>query len=272
MGTVREAGTVCSAARISVRNLTLRYGSASKPTLDQVNLDVDSGQMVALIGANGAGKSSLLRSMVRLVEPTAGTVSIGEHDVTNAGRTKLRAIRRDVGFVFQHFNLVTRLTAFDNVLQGGIAKQSRRCVVPAFAPGEARRRAMEYLDRAGLAEFAQRRVDTLSGGQQQRVAIARVLMQEPKVILADEPVASLDPVSGEAVMGLLHSVAAERGITVVAALHHIDLAVRYTERIVGLRGGRVSLDIASRDCVVDELSVIYSNDPASPALAMAPML
>ncbi|MGY1838228.1 MULTISPECIES: phosphonate ABC transporter ATP-binding protein [unclassified Modestobacter] len=250
---------------IQVRGLEMRY--RDKQVLRGVDLDVPPGQIVALVGANGAGKSTLLRGLVRLVEPTAGTVRIGDSDVRAAGQRQLRAIRQDVGFVFQHFNLVDRLSAFDNVTHGAISRRGRACALPALAPADVRRESMACLERVGLADLAGRRVDTLSGGQRQRVAIARVLMQQPTVVLADEPVASLDPRSGESVMTLLREIATENGITVVAALHQVDFAVRFTERIIGLRDGRISFDQQAATCPVTELAAVY--DERLPVLEQA---
>ncbi|AMO61069.1 phosphonate ABC transporter ATPase [Mycolicibacterium phlei] len=242
---------------IEIANLTVRY-RRNAVALSGVNLAVPDGQIVALIGTNGAGKSTLLRCMVRLIEPAGGVVTICGTRVTGASRRALREVRRDVGFVFQRFHLIPRLSAFHNVVHGAMGRYGMRCAWPLTAPESMREWAMESLDRVGLAAVADRRVDTLSGGQQQRVAIARMLMQQPRVILADEPVASLDPASATAVMDLMCEIAAERGVTVVAALHQVDLALRYADRVVGLRDGRVDFDRAARECDAAQLGSIYA--------------
>jgi phosphonate transport system ATP-binding protein len=230
--------------------------------LHGVDLTVEPGQLVALVGSNGAGKSTMLRCLVRLQEPTEGQITINSKDVTAIPRRKLTEIRRDVGFIFQHFNLVERVSAFRNVINGAIARRGMSCILPATAPKDVRREAMESLDRVGLADMAQQRVDTLSGGQRQRVAIARSLMQRPQLLLADEPVASLDPEAGRAVMELLEEIAIERGITVITALHQIDFALDYTHRIIGLRNGRVELDESTTDLSSTDLAGFYrSEDP-----------
>ncbi|MGE2691811.1 phosphonate ABC transporter ATP-binding protein [Mycolicibacterium pulveris] len=243
---------------ISVSNLSVRYRRNGAVSLSGVDLVIPDGQTVALIGTNGAGKSTLLRCLVRLVEPAEGTITIGGADVTKASRRTLRAIRQDVGFVFQRFHLIPRLTVFHNVIHGAMGRYGSRCAWPLTAPHRVRTQAMESLDRVGLAASAGRRVETLSGGQQQRVAIARMLMQQPRVILADEPVASLDPASANAVMDLMCAIAAERGVTVVVALHQIDLALRYADRVVGLRNGAVELDRAARECDAAQLHSVYT--------------
>ncbi len=223
-----------------------------------VDLDVPTGEVVALVGPNGAGKSTLLRSVVRLVEPTTGTVHIGHADVTAARRAELREIRRRVGFVFQKFHLVPRLDALSNVLHGALGRSGPRGWWAASASDADRLEAMACLERVGMGPFSGQRADTLSGGQQQRVAIARMLMQRPDVVLADEPVASLDPAAGLAVMQLLREVVTERGLTVVVALHQLDFARRFSDRIVGLRDGRVALDDQTSCCAQDRLENLFS--------------
>jgi phosphonate transport system ATP-binding protein len=247
---------------IEVANLSVRYRRNTAVALSSVDLRVADGETVALIGTNGAGKSTLLRCLVRLIEPAEGAIIIGGVEVTGAPRRTLREIRQDVGFVFQRFHLLPRLTAFHNVVHGAMGRHGSRSAWPVTASTGVRRQAMDCLDRVGLAANAGRRVDTLSGGQQQRVAIARMLMQQPRVILADEPVASLDPASANSVMDLMCEIAAERGVTVIVALHQIDLALRYTDRVVGLRNGVVEFDGATRDCDPAQLASIYAEAPS----------
>lgn len=243
-------------AGIRVAGLELTYPDGHR-ALSGVDVAIQPGEVVALVGANGSGKSTLLRSLVRLVEPTSGGIAIDDVDVTKAGRAELRDLRSQVGFVFQKFHLVPRRTAFQNVLQGAAGRQGMRCLSATMAPDEVRCEAMACLERVGLAQFADRRVDRLSGGQAQRVAIARMLMQQPRVILADEPVASLDPAAGLEVMHLLHEVARERDLTAIIALHQLDLALSWCERIVGLQNGRVTLDRPTAGCAGEDLDSLY---------------
>lgn len=243
-------------APLRVSNLTKSYQNG-KVILAGVDLYVPAGEIVALVGSNGAGKSTLLRTVVRLVEPSAGTVQIGDTDVTAARRAELTAVRRRVGFVFQKFHLVPRLDALANVLHGALGRSGPRGWWAATASDTDRTEAMACLERVGMAAFASQRADTLSGGQQQRVAIARMLMQRPDLVLADEPVASLDPAAGLAVMELLREVAGERGLTVVVALHQLDFARRFSDRIVGLRDGRVVLDDQTSCCSQNRLEDLY---------------
>jgi len=224
-----------------------------------VDLTVSAGEVVALVGSNGAGKSTLLRCLVGLQRPTAGEVRIGGLAVTTAGRAELLRLRAGVGFVFQRLNLVPRLSVFATVLHGTISRRGLRGAWPALAGAQERSDAMACLDRVGIAAVAARPVGTLSGGQQQRVAIARMLVQRPTLVLADEPVASLDPSSGAAVLALLREIADEQGLTVLMALHQLPYARRYADRIVGLRGGRCELDTASSACTAGELDRLYAS-------------
>jgi phosphonate transport system ATP-binding protein len=226
---------------IRVRDLSKRYPSGTVALAD-VTLDVGAGEFVALIGSSGAGKSTFLRCLNGLVTPTGGLVSVDGRPVTGASRNGLRGVRASVGFVFQQFNLLKRLSVLENVLVGTLSRVDMwRSLLGRFPGGELER-ARRTLGRVGLAGLDDRRADTLSGGQQQRVAIARALVQEPRVLLADEPMSSLDPASSRAVMELLQDINREDGLTVIASLHVLDLAVTYGRRIVGLRAGRVVHD------------------------------
>jgi phosphonate transport system ATP-binding protein len=202
--------------------------------------------MVAIVGPSGAGKSTLLRMVNRLTEPSAGRVRFDGRDVTALGGRALRDWRSDCAMVFQQFNLVRRLDVLTNVLLGRLNR--RRGALAAltgllglFGAAE-RAQALALLDRFGLAEAALQRAETLSGGQQQRVAICRALIQAPRVILADEPIASLDPANGEAVMEALRQANRERGLTVLCSLHQLDAARAWCDRVVGMRAGRVVFD------------------------------
>jgi len=226
---------------IRVRGLRKEYPGGSR-ALDGVDLDIAPGEFVALIGPSGAGKSTLLRCLNGLVIPTAGQVRIGDEVVTGASPETLRHVRARIGFVFQQFNLQRRLTVLENALLGGLARASRwRSLVGWFEASEISR-AHAILTRVGLGGLADRRVDTLSGGQQQRVAIARALLQQPAVVLADEPMSSLDPALAHTVMELLRRINDEDGITIVASLHVLELAQVYGRRVIGLHRGRVVHD------------------------------
>lgn len=240
---------------VAVRNVTKRFGDTL--ALDDVSLDVHRSEMLVLLGLSGSGKSTLLRCLNGLHPVTSGQINVGGTRVDTATRSELRGLRRRVGFVFQQFNLVGRLSCLENVLIGGLGQLS----VPRYGtltyPKRMRAEAMAHLDRVGLADFAQRRADTLSGGQQQRVAIARTLMQQPGLLLADEPVASLDPENAGVVMDLLFQVCVEEKLTVICTLHQVDLALGWAHRLVGLRNGRKVLDRPAVGMTREDVMEIY---------------
>lgn len=245
-------------ALIAVRGLTKRFGAAG-PVLDRVDFDLGDGEAVALIGANGAGKSTLLRCCLRLVAFEAGEVRLLEQPVHSLSPAALRRLRARVGFVFQRHNLVPRLSVLTNVLHGSQARRGGpRSWYQCLARQEDREEALHCLEQVGLADLASQRADRLSGGQSQRVAIARALMQRPEIMFADEPVASLDPKAGNAVMELFTQLIGERGLSLLFTSHHLQHALTFSDRVVGLRKGRKDLDAPSRDQRPSELSSLYA--------------
>lgn len=227
---------------IGIRNLHKSFGDVH--VLRGIDLTVASGECVILLGANGCGKSTLMRCLNGLARPDRGAALIGETDMASAGRRRLQRARARVGVVFQQFNLVPNVSVLQNVLYGAMGRQRGGLLRtwPAFAPESLRAHAMYCLERVGLAGHAAQDCRNLSGGQQQRVAIARTLLQEPDVLLADEPVASLDPRAGRAVMELLLEIVREHGITVLCSLHQLELASEFGDRVVGMKAGRIELD------------------------------
>jgi phosphonate transport system ATP-binding protein len=210
--------------------------------VDGVDLTVAAGEFVVILGRSGSGKTTFLRAINRLVEPTAGSVRVAGRAVTGAGPAELRAARRRIGMVFQQFNLVRRASALDNVLAGRLGYVPPLPSLLGRFPARDRELALACLAQVGLAHLAARRADTLSGGEQQRVAIARALAQAPSVILADEPTASLDPALTADIMGILKRINVERGLTLVVSQHQLETALAYATRIVGFRAGRVAFD------------------------------
>ena len=210
--------------------------------VDGVDLIIEPGEFVVILGRSGAGKTTFLRALNRLVEPTAGTVRVAGRPVTGAGAAELRAARRRIAMIFQQFNLVRRVSVLDNVLAGRLGYVATLPSLAGRFPVPDRTLALDCLGRVGLAHLAERRADTLSGGEQQRVAIARALAQTPSVILADEPTASLDPALTSEIMGTLRSINTERGLTLVVSQHQLETALAYATRIVGFRRGRVAVD------------------------------
>ena len=223
---------------LKVEHLTKVYEGGTQ-ALEDVSFEVEDGQFLAVIGLSGSGKSTLLRCINRLIEPTEGTITWDGVDVTRASQEDLRRIRRKIGMVFQHFNLIDRSKVITNVLGGRLGYTN-----PAFSiinkfSSEDIDKALRQLDRVGLREKAYQRADALSGGQMQRVGVARALMQDPKIILADEPVASLDPVLAHSIMQYLELINEEDGVMVLCSLHFLDLVHRYAHRVIALNDGKL---------------------------------
>jgi phosphonate transport system ATP-binding protein len=242
---------------VTVRGLRVAYNT--QLVLDGVDLDLFPGEMVALLGSSGSGKSTLMKSLTGFAPLAGGSVRVADYDVTNLARGELRSLRSDVGQVFQQFNLIPRMSVVTNVLTGALHGAGAINKVGGFSSAH-RKRAMHLLDRVGIANKAKEPARSLSGGQQQRVAIARALMQKPRVILADEPVASLDPKLADSVLGLLREIATEDGIPVLVSLHVLPLALAHSDRIIGLRHGEVLVSGRSADLDHDKLAVLYDDE------------
>ena len=220
---------------LRVQNLSKTYPSGTQ-ALKDVSFDVQEGEFLVVIGLSGSGKSTLLRCINRLIDPTSGKVFWDEVDVTAAPPTELRHIRRGIGMVFQQFNLVKRSSVMTNVLSGRLGYANPWLSMLGIWPPAEKQRAIHALERVGIADKADSRADALSGGQQQRVGIARALMQEPRIILADEPVASLDPVLSHTILHYLELLNKD-GLTVICSLHFLDLVHRYATRVIALKDG-----------------------------------
>ncbi|WP_163536276.1 phosphonate ABC transporter ATP-binding protein [Gracilibacillus sp. YIM 98692] len=240
-------------------NLCKRF-SDGHYALRDISFTAKEGQSIAIIGPNGAGKSTLIKCLVGLEEITSGSISFGQVEISNMNKKNLRELRKNIGFVFQNFNLIQNLSVFHNVLFGTMGRKANPLSwFPLTASKEDRELVMFHLDRVGLADHAKKRVDHLSGGQQQRVAIAKMLMQKPKMIIADEPVASLDPKSGLEVIELLSTISREESLTVISILHQLDFARNYFDRIIGLKKGQIEMDKLTSNVSKENLDLIYSN-------------
>jgi phosphonate transport system ATP-binding protein len=244
---------------LQIRNLTKIYEGGVK-ALDNVSFDVPDGQFLAVIGLSGSGKSTLLRCINRLIEPTDGQILWNGVNITQASQEEMREIRRKIGMVFQHFNLVHRSKVITNVLAGRLGY-----VNPAWSflnrfPKEDLEKAKKQMERMGIADKANQRADELSGGQQQRVGIARALMQDPELILADEPVASLDPVLAHSIMKHLEDINKTDGVTVMCSLHFLDLVHRYADQAVALNEGKLVFEGLPEDIDDDRFKEIYGRD------------
>lgn len=244
---------------LKLSNIHHTYNSEDK-ILHGASISLTDGEMLALIGANGSGKSTLLKVALGLATPQSGDVNILGCNLLSASHKEKRAVRSQIGFIFQYHNLIRRFCALSNVIHGALGRTNNpRYWSQSTAPNSARELAIECLDQVGLAHLAHKKVNQLSGGQSQRVAIARALMQKPKLLIADEPVASLDPSAGEEVMQLFEKLNKEQGISVLFISHDMEHALRYSTRILGLKQGIVDLETAS-NTVNTEILKGFFND------------
>lgn len=231
---------------LEVKNLTKIYNDGTV-ALDDVSFTVEDGEFLVIIGLSGSGKSTLLRCINRLIDPTEGQILWNGEDITKVKGEQLRNLRRQVGMIFQQFNLVKRSSVMLNVLSGRLGYVNPlKSLVYKFS-SEDRKKGLAALEMIGITDQADKRADELSGGQQQRVGIARALMQDPKMILADEPVASLDPVLAHTILGYLEKLNKERDITIICSLHYLDLVQRYSSRVIGLRDGKIAWEGSQDD-------------------------
>jgi phosphonate transport system ATP-binding protein len=244
------------AARLAVRDLQMRYPNGHT-ALTGVNLSVRAGEMVVILGSNGCGKSTLMKCVVGLNRPTGGSVEIAGRDLATLAGKELRAARLPVALISQHANLVKRRSVLANVCTGALGRHRSFSTALGRVPKSEIEPARGYLDQVGLLHLAHQRAGTLSGGQAQRVAVARALAQRPDVVLADEPVASLDPEAADDVMRLLRRLATDEGLAVVAVLHQPELAQRYADRLVGMRKGLVEFDQLSSAVSLQQISSLY---------------
>jgi len=244
---------------LKIQNLTKTYPTGTQ-ALKDVSFDVKDGEFLVVIGLSGSGKSTLLRCINRLIDPTSGKIFWDDTDITAAPPAELRNIRRKIGMVFQQFNLVKRSSVITNVLSGRLGYVNPWLSLLGYWPEDEKQRALKSLERVGIADKAYNRADALSGGQQQRVGIARALMQEPKVILADEPVASLDPVLAHSIMKHLEDINDKDGVTVLCSLHFLDLVHRYADRVVALNQGMLVFEGLPKEIDDKKFKDIYGRD------------
>lgn len=244
---------------LALHALTKRYPGGDL-AVNKVSLELPSGQVMALIGPSGAGKSTLIRCVNRLVEPTSGRVVLEGDDITALGSAALRRARRRMGMIFQEFALIERLTVMENVLSGRLGYVGFwRSSLRRYPRGDIDQ-AFHFLDRVGLTEFVDKRADALSGGQRQRVGIARALMQNPSLLLVDEPTASLDPKTSRQIMRLICEICAERGLAAIINIHDVALAQMFAARVVGLCKGEIVFDGGPRELTPDALTLIYGEE------------
>ncbi len=248
-----------AAAALSIKGLSKEY-TRGKPVLREISLDFAAHGFTAVIGPSGTGKSTLIRCINRLVEPTAGSILFQGHDLVKLSGRALREARRGIGMVFQEYNLVERLTVMENLLTGRLGYVTPLKAWLRKFPQTDIDEAFDLLEVVGLAGFANQRADSLSGGQRQRVGIARAVMQQPKLLLADEPTSSLDPKTSVEIMTLVRDLGTAKGIPIIVNMHDVELARRFADRIIGMSGGRVVYDGAPAGLSDANLTTIYGGE------------
>ena len=244
---------------LEIKNLTKVYEGGTQ-ALTNVSFSVKPGEFLAVIGLSGSGKSTLLRCINRLIEPTEGQIIWNGQDITAASQDEMLRIRRKIGMIFQHFNLVSRSKVITNVLAGRLGYVNPAMSLANRFPKSDHEMAIKQLDRVSIADQAHKRADELSGGQQQRVGIARAMMQEPEIILADEPVASLDPVLAHSIMQYLETINKEDGVMVLCSLHFLDLVHRYADRAIALNDGIMMFDGTPEEIDDEKFKEIYGKE------------
>ena len=245
-------------ATLEVKDLKIRYSRSGPEILKGVSLSVSPGDFFAIIGPSGAGKSTLIRCINRLVEPTSGEVFLTGKNITQMGNRALRRARRDMGMIFQEFNLVERMSVIDNVLSGRLGYVGTVRSFLRMYPKREIRKALELLDKVGLGDFVDKRADELGGGQRQRVGIARALIQEPKILLVDEPTSSLDPKIAREVMGMIRTMSQDMDVPVLCNIHDVQLALEFSNKVIGLQDGIKKFDGPTRDVDKATLDEIYA--------------
>jgi len=260
---------------LDIDNLSKRYGNGAL-VLEDLSLHIEGSGITAIIGSSGAGKSTLLRCINRLVEPTGGTITLDGVDLTRLHGAELRTMRRSIGMIFQNFNLVDRLSVMENVLSGRLGYVSLFQAASRRYPQTDIDRAFALLERVGLQDYVNKRADTLSGGQRQRVGVVRALMQEPRLLLADEPTASLDPKTSVQILELIGDISSELDLPVLLNIHNVSQARQFAQRIVGLRFGSIifdgtaaELDEAALDRVYEGTAGTGDEDDWTPSVGRA---
>ncbi len=247
-----------STSLLSVQNLNKVYGNGFR-ALKDVSFEVEKGEFLVVIGLSGSGKSTLLRCLNRLIEPTTGNINFTGRDITQVDKKETQILRKNIAMIFQHFNLVERDTVINNVLHGALSRTSTLMSLFNYFSPQDREQAQRFIDLVGLKERANYRVSQLSGGQKQRVAIARALMQSPQLLLADEPVASLDPATCHLIMDYLKKANTELGITVICNLHFLSLVRQYATRVIALKAGEIVFRGKPEDINEDLFKKIYGD-------------
>ena len=243
---------------LEFKNVSKVYDNVTK-ALEDINFTVEEGEFVSIIGPSGAGKSTLLRCINRMIDTSEGVVMLDGQDITHVKGKELRDVRTKTGMIFQHYNLVDRLSVIENVLHGTLGKKSTLSGMVGHYTEEEKNTAFEILKELGLEQQVYKRCDELSGGQKQRVGIARAIMQQPKLILCDEPIASLDPKASKTIMDQLAEINKNKKITCIVNLHQVDVAMKYSQRIIGVAGGKIVYDGSPEKLDQETIHRIYQS-------------
>ncbi|WP_080844168.1 phosphonate ABC transporter ATP-binding protein [Cytobacillus gottheilii] len=246
-------------ALLEVKNISKHFGKDTK-ALSDVSFSVQEGEFVSIIGPSGAGKSTLLRCINRMVDPTSGEVLFEDANLVELKKKELKMTRTKIGMIFQHYNLVNRLSVIENTLHGVLGKKSVIAGALGLYNQQEKERAVELLKILGLEDHIYKRADQLSGGQKQRVGIARALIQDPHMMLCDEPIASLDPNSAKIIMDHLQNISRTMGITVLVNLHQVDVALKYSDKIIGVNGGKVVFNGVPEEITKEDIQRIYGSE------------
>lgn len=246
---------------LEFKNVSKIYNGSAR-ALSNANFTVNQGEFISIIGPSGAGKSTLLRCINRLIDVTEGNIIFDGEDITTVKGKKLRNVRTKTGMIFQHYNLVDRLSVVENVLHGTLGRKSTLSGVTGHYTEDEKKLAFEIIESLGLSEQAYKRCDELSGGQKQRVGIARAIMQSPKLILCDEPIASLDPKASKVIMDHLAEINKNKNITCIVNLHQVDVALKYSQRILGVSGGEIVFDGSPSELTQEMIHKIYQSSSA----------
>jgi len=246
-------------ALLELKSVTMYYNQDT-PALSDVSFSVEEGEFVSIIGPSGAGKSTLLRCINRMIEASSGEIIFDGTNANCLGKKDLRKLRTKIGMIFQHYNLVDRLTVIENVLHGRLGYKTTMAGILGRYSEEEKRQAFRIIDTLGLNEQVYQRCDQLSGGQKQRVGIARALVQNPKLILCDEPIASLDPNASKIIMDHLSNICAKLKITVIVNLHQVQVALKYSDRIIGIKQGRVAFDSSADKLSPEQIYDVYGSE------------
>ena len=244
---------------LSIKNVSKKYNNGTN-ALKNISFDVEKGEFISIIGPSGSGKSTLLRSMNKMIDISQGSILFEDKNIENLKKTEIEIVRREIGMIFQSYNLVERLTVIENVLHGRLGYKSVIAGILGIYSEEEKKEAFNFLEKVNMTKHAYRKCNELSGGQKQRVGIARAIMQKPKLLLCDEPIASLDPKTAENIMDYLKKIVSELKITCIVNLHQVDIAKKYSDRIIALNKGEKIFDDKTERLTDDMIEFIYKDE------------